>query len=100
MKEKERRALSTHSTHRCAKLKWTTTEKRSTKLEKSLQVDTPLGGYSLIYPEKRGQFIYFFKMMNDWNFIQGQRKMNAEGRFIRAVVRSKMIWFFLSKQAR
>lgn len=64
MKEKERRrAFSTHSTHRCAKLKWTTTEQRSTKLEKSLEVDTTLGGYSLLYPEKKGTI--YLLLQND-----------------------------------
>lgn len=92
LKEKERRALSTHSTHRCTRIKWTTAKQRSTKLEKSLQV-----WHYIFFIKKRRQFIYFLKMVNDWDFIQGQRKMNVEGRFIRAVVRRKMIWLFLPK---
>lgn len=39
-------------------------------------------------------------MMYDWDFIQGQRKMNAERGFVRASGKEKkMIWLFLPKQA-
>lgn len=98
LKEKEGKALSTRSTQGVQGWSGLPQSREVLNRREVCRFDTVLDGYSLIHPKK--ETIYLHLKNNEWlAFHQRTEKNECRGKFIRAVVKRKIVWLFLPKQA-